>query len=57
MRSDYMEFKAGDIIKVKDCLMAGETYGNHMFIGVMEKYKNVIDTIVCKANCGYLLNN
>ena len=44
-RGDYMKYKVGDIVKIKDSLQAGEKYGICRVIESMLKFRGTIDTI------------
>ena len=51
-----MQFKEGDVVRIKNDLIVGQNYNNYIFIEDMEKYKGKISTIKHVCTPYYTIN-
>ena len=51
-----MQFKKGDVVRIKNDLIVGQNYNNYRFIEGMEKYKGAISTIKHVCTLYYIIN-
>lgn len=51
-----MQFKKGDVVRIKNNLIVGQNYNNYIFVENMEKYKGKICTIKHVCTPYYTIN-